>query len=84
MPIIDGKLLTPAAAIAQKRCPECGADLTKVNAIAELNSHWQTAPKDDRRGHEAYVRRELLLEYIAGNKITINDPNKRKAAAATA
>ena len=64
MPIVDGKMLTPDEAMAAGRCPECGVDLTKVNPIAELKSHWQTEPKDNRQGAEGLRRMLMLKQYI--------------------
>lgn len=77
MPIVDGKILTPDEAIAANRCPECGADLTKVNPIAELNSHWHVEPPKGHRGDEARRREKLLTDFIDKNNVgTTNHPAK--------
>jgi hypothetical protein len=82
MPLVNGKVLTPDEAIAQHCCPECGADLTNVNPIAELASHWRVTPRDDRQGKEGLRRRALLQKYIADNKVTTSDQPKPKEQAA--
>jgi hypothetical protein len=84
MPIVNGKKVTPEEAIASKHCPECGADLTQVNAVAELNSHWTVKPRDDRRQAEAIKRQNLLMKYIADNHITTSNQPKPKPAAPAA
>jgi hypothetical protein len=73
MPMVDGKQVTPDEAMAAKHCPECGADLTKVNAVAELRSHWHIAPRDDRQGKEGLRRRAMLAKYIQDNHITTSN-----------
>ena len=83
MPLVKGKLVTPEAAIAQNLCPECGVDLTKVNPIAELKSHWHAQPRDNRQGAEALRRQNLLKDFIAKNKVrTSNMPPPVPIAAA--
>jgi hypothetical protein len=72
-PIVDGKELTPDEAIAKNRCPECGVDLTKVNPIAELNSHWQSQQRDSRQNPEALRRQQLLKDYIKQNNVRTSD-----------
>lgn len=75
MPLVNGKLITPDAAIAQGRCPECGDDLTKSNPIAHFKSHWKTAPPVGRNGDEARRRIVLFQKFIADNKVrTSNMP----------
>ena len=83
MPLVKGKDLTPDEAIAQNRCPECGIDLTKVNPIAELHSHWKTPPPLDSRGDEPRRRQAMLLKFIADHNVrTSNMPKPAPAAAA--
>lgn len=79
MPFVDGKMLTPDEAIAAARCPECGADLTKVNPIAELNSHWTAQPRDNRQGAEALRRQNLLKAFIEKNHVRTSDMPKPAA-----
>jgi hypothetical protein len=75
MPLVDGKVVSPDAALEAGHCPECGADLKVHNPVAELNRHWTTVPKDDRRGAEAVRRRNMLLAFIERNRVrTTNQP----------
>jgi len=70
MPVVNGKLITPDAAIAQELCPECGVSLKTTNAIAELNSHWQAPIPKGRPGAEPLRRQALLQGYIKAHNIT--------------
>jgi hypothetical protein len=79
MPYVDGKDLTPDEAMEANRCPECGVDLTKVNPIAELNSHWTKEPPNNRSGDEGRRRREMLREFITKNKVRTSDQPKPAA-----
>lgn len=69
MPYVDGVEMTPDQAIAANRCPECGNDLTKVNPVAELNSHWKAYPVNNQDGQEALRRRAMLLDFIERNRV---------------
>ena len=83
MPLVEGKDMTPADAIAAGLCPECGQDLKLSNPIAHRKSHWKTMPPLDRRGDEARARMALLDKFIADNKVrTSNMPPPAAATAA--
>ena len=81
MPLVDGKLVTPAAALAKGLCPECGADLKTHNPIAELHSHWTAPIPLDKRGDGARLRKAMLMKFIADNNVRTSDQPKPAAAA---
>ncbi len=64
MPLVNGELVTPAAALAKGLCPECGADFKAENAIAHLNSHWQAPIPVDKRGDGARKRQAMLQKHV--------------------
>jgi hypothetical protein len=83
MPLVNGKLITAAEAIAKGLCPETGADLTKVNPIAELRSLWKAPIPLDKRGDKARERKAMLEKFISDHNVrTTNMPKPAAAAAA--
>lgn len=82
MPLVNGEELTPDEAMAKNLCPECGADLTKVNPIAERNSHWRRRPNDDADGREGLRRMAMLDKFIADNNVGTSDKPKPAAGKA--
>lgn len=82
MPIFDGELISPDDAMAKNLCPECAADLTKVNPIAHRASHWHRMPNDDADGREGRRRMKMLDEFIVKNNVRTSDQPKPKPNAA--
>lgn len=74
MPYVNGVEMTPDEAMAANCCPECGRDLTKVNPISELNSHWKAYPVNNRDGEEALRRRAMLVDFIERNHVKTATP----------
>jgi hypothetical protein len=64
MPLVDGTDTTPDDAIAARRCPECGEDLTKVHARSHFATHWTGPIENSRRTEEARRRIELCRKYL--------------------
>lgn len=64
MPQIDGVEISPDDAIAQDRCPECGADLKTVHPRSHFNTHWTGPIREDRSTTEARRRIALCNEYL--------------------
>ena len=60
----DGTQLTPDEAIAQDKCPECAADLTKCHAASHFNTHWTGPMQIIRETEEARRRIKLCTDYL--------------------
>jgi hypothetical protein len=69
MPLVDGKLVTPEAALAKGLCPECGDNFKDSNAVAHFNIHWKTEPPNDKRGDKCRARRLMLTKYIGDHNV---------------
>lgn len=67
MPLVNGVEISPDDAMAQDRCPECGADLTKIHARSHRNEHWLSQPKNDRQGKEGLRRIALFDKWLEGH-----------------
>jgi len=46
----------------EKKCPECGADLTNRDPKAHANDHWDPDIADKDLGKEARERKKILME----------------------
>jgi hypothetical protein len=85
MPLVDGKNISPADAMAAGRCPECGDDLKTQNPIAHRRSHWLTQPPLGVDGDEARARMEMFDKFIADNNVRTSNmpkPAEKKPNAA--
>lgn len=82
MPLKDGEYISPDDAISKGLCPECAADLTKINAIAHRASHWYKMPNDDFDGQEGRRRMKMLDDYIVEHNVATSDKPKPKPNAA--
>jgi hypothetical protein len=61
MPFVNGKQISPDAAIHLGHCPECGAPITPRNALSHARSHWN--PESLAVPSEARRRYDLLAEF---------------------
>ena len=68
---------TPEEAIAADRCPECGKDFKKVNAVACLNAHWLKPGPDNIDGDEGRRRKAMLIKYIEEHGIQTSTHARR-------
>lgn len=75
MPLHEAKLITPDEAISQGLCPECAANLRKVNPIAHRREHWRAAPPRGHYGDEGRRRMAMFDKFIADNKVKTTAPS---------
>lgn len=74
MPLHEGTEITPDDAISQGLCPECAADLKKVNPIAHRREHWTAPPPRGHYGDEARRRIKMFDDFIKRNNVKTAAP----------
>lgn len=74
MPLVNEKLITADAALAQGLCPECGDSFKEVDPRAHLNMHWKAPIPVDKRGNESRRRQAMLTKAVAAKSTAASGP----------
>lgn len=67
MPLVNGKEITPDAAIALGLCPETGISLKGVHILHHIQRLWGNFDRHEKKSVEAMRRMALLRQFAKDN-----------------
>lgn len=65
----EARAMTPAQRMTKGLCPECGVDLSAMDARAHRDHHWPRKPSSDENAGQAFVRYKMLTDFAAQHAV---------------